>query len=185
MSNGLRTMAVTALAAGALALSAPSQAMAQGRSQGHGKAQTQSKQHGKSQSKSQVRVANGGKNGKGPAFCRSGAGHPVFGRSWCVEKGFGLGSSQWGNADWGSVVFGRGSSRTGSVGSGTLRDVLGRIIYGRLQNQYGSGALTGNWISSTSGPLLLQVQSGSRPVAEFVDRNRDGRADAVFLNLSH
>lgn len=27
----------------------------------------------------------------GPAFCRSGAGHPVHGRVWCLEKGFGLG----------------------------------------------------------------------------------------------
>ena len=24
----------------------------------------------------------------GPAFCRSGAGHPVFGREWCREKGW-------------------------------------------------------------------------------------------------
>lgn len=31
------------------------------------------------------------RRGKGPAFCRSGAGHPVFGRRWCVQKGFGLG----------------------------------------------------------------------------------------------
>jgi hypothetical protein len=26
--------------------------------------------------------------GNGPAFCRSGAGHPVFGREWCREKGW-------------------------------------------------------------------------------------------------
>lgn len=30
--------------------------------------------------------------GRGPAFCRSGAGHPVFGRQWCIEKGWGLGN---------------------------------------------------------------------------------------------
>lgn len=30
--------------------------------------------------------------GNGPAFCRSGAGHPVHGRRWCLEKGFGLGN---------------------------------------------------------------------------------------------
>jgi hypothetical protein len=34
----------------------------------------------------------------GPAFCRSGAGHPVHGRQWCRDKGFGLG---------GDVLFGR------------------------------------------------------------------------------
>ena len=28
-----------------------------------------------------------------PSFCRSGAGHPVHGRSWCLDKGFGLGRS--------------------------------------------------------------------------------------------
>ena len=27
----------------------------------------------------------------GPAFCRSGAGHPVFGREWCREKGWDVG----------------------------------------------------------------------------------------------
>jgi|SRR5687767_9255148 len=27
-------------------------------------------------------------NGNGPSFCRSGAGHPVFGREWCREKGW-------------------------------------------------------------------------------------------------
>ena len=28
---------------------------------------------------------------RGPSFCRSGAGHPVFGLAWCLEKGFGIG----------------------------------------------------------------------------------------------
>lgn len=32
------------------------------------------------------------KRGQGPAFCRSGAGHPVHGRVWCLDKGFGLGN---------------------------------------------------------------------------------------------
>lgn len=31
------------------------------------------------------------RRGQGPAFCRSGAGHPVHGREWCLQKGFGLG----------------------------------------------------------------------------------------------
>lgn len=38
-----------------------------------------------------VRRARVGRRGKGPKFCRSGAGHPVHGRSWCVQKGLGLG----------------------------------------------------------------------------------------------
>lgn len=31
------------------------------------------------------------RRGRGPAFCRTGEGHPVFGRQWCRDKGFGLG----------------------------------------------------------------------------------------------
>lgn len=31
--------------------------------------------------------AKGG-NGNGPAFCRSGAGHPVFGWEWCRDRGW-------------------------------------------------------------------------------------------------
>lgn len=29
------------------------------------------------------------KQGNGPAFCRSGAGHPVFGWEWCEQRGWG------------------------------------------------------------------------------------------------
>ena len=32
------------------------------------------------------------RRGNGPPFCRSGAGHPVHGRRWCIEKGWGLGN---------------------------------------------------------------------------------------------
>ena len=28
---------------------------------------------------------------RGPRFCRSGAGHPVFGLDWCLDKGVGIG----------------------------------------------------------------------------------------------
>jgi hypothetical protein len=28
---------------------------------------------------------------RGPSFCRSGAGHPVFGPQWCLQKGYGIG----------------------------------------------------------------------------------------------
>ena len=30
-------------------------------------------------------------NGGGPAFCRSGEGHPVHGRQWCRDKGWDVG----------------------------------------------------------------------------------------------
>ncbi len=31
------------------------------------------------------------RNDGGPSFCRSGAGHPVFGLQWCLNKGYGIG----------------------------------------------------------------------------------------------
>lgn len=34
------------------------------------------------------------KQGNGPPFCRNGNGHPVHGRQWCVDKGWGLGSDR-------------------------------------------------------------------------------------------
>lgn len=34
------------------------------------------------------------KQGNGPAFCRSGAGHPVFGWQWCEERGWGTSPSR-------------------------------------------------------------------------------------------
>jgi hypothetical protein len=33
------------------------------------------------------------KHGGGPAFCRSGAGHPVFGWEWCRDRGWGNSST--------------------------------------------------------------------------------------------
>ena len=43
--------------------------------------------------------------GRGPKFCRTGAGHPVFGRRWCLEKGFGLGDRDDVFFDDGRVIF--------------------------------------------------------------------------------
>lgn len=34
------------------------------------------------------------KQGNGPPFCRNGNGHPVHGRQWCVDKGWGLGNDR-------------------------------------------------------------------------------------------
>ena len=33
------------------------------------------------------------RSGSGPSFCRSGSGHPVWGLDWCLDKGYGIGSS--------------------------------------------------------------------------------------------
>jgi hypothetical protein len=53
------------------------------------------------------------RRGRGPAFCRSGAGHPVHGRRWCLQKGFGLGrdvlfdTRRRGRTRQGDIVIGR------------------------------------------------------------------------------
>ena len=139
---------------------------------------------GKSVDTSYGRASKGGKGG--PAFCRSGAGHPVHGRAWCLEKGFTIGGVEWGRARWGDILIGRSRESTRAVNSGSLADILGRVVFGRLQSQakaLGGGSLNGNWVDTNDGPLILQVQTGGLPLAEFVDRNRDGRAEVVLLNL--
>lgn len=211
MTKRLNVFALAAFAAGSILVASPRDVAAQGKGKGHEKPSHEQKkdvkEHGREDVKEHGRedartttvvtrrmdehrgrnddVANNSKGKGGPSFCRSGAGHPVYGRSWCVDKGFGLGTTRWGNAGWGDVVLGRTTTRTGTVSSGTLSDVLGRVIFGRLQTQSNGGALTGNWVTSSAGPLILQVNSGGRPIAEFVDRNRDGRAEVVMLNLTH
>lgn len=47
---------------------------------------------------------------RGPSFCRSGAGHPVFGIQWCLQKGYGIGRP--GSVFlWGDDVFLRDRTR--------------------------------------------------------------------------
>lgn len=126
--------------------------------------------------------------GQGPAFCRSGAGHPTKGRQWCYDKGYGLGNERWSRAgNWGDIVFGRPDGRysTNRMSGNVLQDILGRVIYGRLLDQsraYGWGGLTGRWLDAAAGPRVLQVQAGNHPLAEFYDENRDGRVDLVMVN---
>ncbi len=132
--------------------------------------------------------------GRGPAFCRNGVGHPTKGRQWCVDKGFGLGGGGLLNGvwredrGWGGVILGGPSTRvrSGSVlGQGGLRDVLGSVILGRLQNEQrrlGARApLQGRWLREGAQSLVLQVRAGNTPVAELTDLNGDGRADVVLV----
>jgi hypothetical protein len=134
------------------------------------------------------RYTYGKKNG--PKFCSNGQGHPVHGRQWCAQKGYGLGNDRWRNAGWEDIVFGRRDRRydyeNGRMSGSVLQDVLGRVIYGRLASQsryVGGGSLNGQWLSQSGGPRILQVFAGSRPLAELVDGNRDGRAEVVMLNF--
>jgi hypothetical protein len=120
-----------------------------------------------------------------PAFCRSGAGHPVWGREWCLDKGFGLGSGAgtlWSRGRVDDVVF-RGYPER--LDRGGLLDVLGDIVLGRVALQAVTlgfdQPLVGVWMAPPSGQRSLVVQSGGYPVAEFVDLDRDDRVEVLYV----
>lgn len=124
-----------------------------------------------------------------PSFCRSGAGHPVWGRQWCVDKGFGLG--QQGNIRWTRVVDPRSilirqPVTTGVLARDVLLDVLGDIVFNRLAAQAITlgyvEPLSGRWIGEPgAGPKVLLLSAADRPVAEMVDVNRDGWVDMLVV----
>lgn len=128
---------------------------------------------------------------KGPAFCRSGRGHPVFGRRWCHDKGFGLGWDGWRRGDLGDIIFRRYPRRHGSIlDHGGVEEILGEIILGRLLDggAYGrtgrsrTGRITGRWLElADPGARVLQVRSDGRALAELSDLDRDGRVDVLLL----
>lgn len=129
-----------------------------------------------------------GRRGNGPPFCRNGEGHPVFGMSWCRDKGFAGGrwdrDARWERGSWEDVILRPRRNDRGILDRGGLADVLGDIILGRLESRAGGyGTLTGRWAPVREG-RLLQVRAGSVPVAELLDRDGDGRADLVLLNRS-
>ncbi|PYO78567.1 MAG: hypothetical protein DMD63_06950 [Gemmatimonadetes bacterium] len=125
-----------------------------------------------------------------PSFCRSGAGHPVWGRQWCLEKGFGLGTSpnvEWAAArDIGDLVYVRPVTTT-TLAENALLNLLGPVAFDRLALHaltlgY-TDPLTGVWRSDATGPTVLLVNSGPYPVAELVDGNRDQRPDLMLVAL--
>jgi len=130
-----------------------------------------------------------GKEGS-PSFCRSGAGHPVWGRQWCVDKGFGLGMDndiRWGRVlDPRDVVFVRPVTEA-ELRRDALARVLGDIVFNRLAAHALTlgltDPLTGRWIGETTGPRVLLVNAGGRPVAEIVDTDRDDDVDIFLVAL--
>jgi hypothetical protein len=122
------------------------------------------------------------RNGQGPPFCRDGSGHPVHGRQWCRDKGWGLGV-QWDRARWEDVVLRQPRDRNHQLNRGGLIDVLGDVVFGRLETQgrrHGRGSLAGTWLQDGNAGVL-QLSVGGIPFARLVDSNRDGRVDAVLL----
>lgn len=123
--------------------------------------------------------------GNAPAFCRNGAGHPVWGREWCLDKGFGLGSGNgtlWSRGVIDDVVFQRYPERLDRSG---LIDVLGDIVFGRVALQAVTlgydQPLMGVWLAPTTGPRSLVLTSAGYPVAEFVDLDRDDRVEVLYV----
>lgn len=125
-----------------------------------------------------------------PSFCRSGAGHPVWGRQWCLDKGFGLGTEQnvqWGiTPDVGDIIFG-GGVISPTLTRDALLSLLGPVAFDRLALHAVTlgytDPLTGVWRSEASGPDVLLVNSGIYPIAEIVDANRDQRPDLMLVAL--
>ncbi len=138
------------------------------------------------------RGKKGSKAGKGPPFCRNGEGHPVHGRQWCRDKGFGLGTGIGGRwedrGSWGDIILGSprgGDRRRGAVDRGGLMDVLGDVVYGRIEAERarvgGRQPLEGRWLELKNGGRVLQIRSGSLPVAELTDLNGDRRVDVALV----
>jgi len=125
-----------------------------------------------------------------PSFCRSGAGHPVWGRQWCLQKGFGLGTSpnvEWAAArDIGNLTFLQPIT-TSTLTRDALLSLLGPVAFNRLALHaltlgY-TDPLTGIWRTDATGPNVLFVNSGQWPIAEVVDENRDQRPDLMLVAL--
>jgi hypothetical protein len=142
---------------------------------------------GQGKERSQARRAQAG-----PPFCRNGQGHPVHGRQWCRDKGFGTGGvlgQRWEPRGWDDVILRapRGQDRrSGAVDRGGLIDVLGDVVFGRITAEGArlgaSEPLTGRWVQGEGGAAVLQIRSGVRPVAELTDLNGDGRVNAVLVS---
>lgn len=134
-------------------------------------------------SDSDRRYSNGKKNG--PKFCRNGQGHPVHGREWCRQKGYDTGYGVYDRVSWEDVILRRPRYDTRrELSRGTLQDILGSVVLGRFDRQRSrlgyNQPLYGRWVDSDAGSVL-RLLSGSQPIAQIIDRNRDGRADVVLL----
>lgn len=123
------------------------------------------------------------RQGSGPKFCQSGQGHPVHGRAWCRQKGWENASMR--NTGWGDVILRRPRSSQNDLGRSVLMDILGRTVYGRFDSQRSrlglDSGLTGQWRDSSAGSVLNLYASGIQ-IGQILDRNRDGRADVVYMN---
>ena len=146
------------------------------------------KQDGKDKSKGAK--SNPGKQGgskdKGvPAFCRSGARHPVHGWQWCVDRSYKMG---WRSIDVSGAEFkNRDRYRQGDLLDALgVEDALGpdvtNVIRSTARDLGLDGAINGRWTGGADGgALVLQLRAGDEPLAELTDETGDGRVDAALL----
>ena len=119
---------------------------------------------------------------RGPAFCRNGEGHPVHGRQWCRNKGFGLGNER-ARDIWGDIIYRDRRYDNRMMNQSALERILGSVVLNRFgdygRTYYGNGSLNGRWLDNRATTLQLFI--GSTPIARLIDTNRDGRVDSVSL----
>ncbi len=119
----------------------------------------------------------------GPQFCRSGAGHPVHGMSWCYDKGFATPS--WTRGRLGDIIFDRRATRDRSTGrtltQRQIEGILGRDTARRVEQQGrqsgASGTLRGRWLNNNTLELMLDEM----PVVRLTDRTGDFRVDDALV----
>lgn len=135
---------------------------------------------------------------RGPAFCRSGQGHPVHGWGWCVRKGFARAYSRaprarhavpccaWHPVDLGPVRYrsDRYHDLRRPLGHEAVVTILGRVVVDDLYSRVGyrrDVPLEGRWYPSAGEARVLQVRAGDTPVAEFTDLDGDRRVDRTYV----
>lgn len=125
--------------------------------------------------------------GGGPPFCRNGQGHPVHGRQWCRDKGFGLGNARRGA--WDDVIFRTPRRDRRQLDRRDLGDILGDVVLGRVDARRGQigarGPLSGEWLRDGRGGDALLIRAGGLALAELVDVDRDGAVDVLRLRRRH
>lgn len=118
------------------------------------------------------------RQGGGPPFCQNGQGHPVHGRQWCRDKGYGTGSGL------DDIIF-RNPRRDGRLNQGGILEQIGDVVFGRVQQRsYELGArdpLYGTWSAPRGGGQMLTIRSGNQIIAELIDQTLDGRVDVFRL----
>ena len=119
-----------------------------------------------------------------PPFCDSGAGHPLFGREWCHERGFRLGDD-WERARARNIAVDRSMAARGPLDDAAIHQLFGAEFSERLLETRTALELkepiTTRWLSTPTGGSILVLVSGSTVLGELVDRDRDGLADVVWL----